>query len=112
MTIVIGGSSLSSCAKDDNPAEPEVTLEDALKDGTIVAFTFNLNGEEFYVAFLRVGAMGSGTCAPFCHFLVENLVVWIKMLTFVPLISNLILYGTTTKRNQFHWNLSCNATRH
>ena len=54
MTIVIGGSSLSSCAKDDNPAEPEVTLEDALKDGTIVAFTFNLNGEEFYVAFLRV----------------------------------------------------------
>ena len=55
MTIVIGGSSLSSCAKDDNPAEPEVTLEDALKDGTIVAFTFNLNGEEFYVAFLRVG---------------------------------------------------------
>ena len=55
MTIVIGGSSLSSCAKDDNPAEPDVTLEDALKDGTIVAFTFNLNGEEFYVAFLRVG---------------------------------------------------------
>ncbi len=55
MTIVIGGSCLSSCAKDDNPAEPEVTLEDALKDGTIVAFTFNLNGEEFYVAFLRVG---------------------------------------------------------
>lgn len=45
----------TSCGKADNPAEPEVTLEDAIKDGTIVAFTFNLNGEEFYVAFLRVG---------------------------------------------------------
>ena len=32
------------------------------------------------------GAMGSGTFAPFFTFLVENLVVWIKMLTFVPLI--------------------------
>ena len=39
----------------DNPVGPEITLEDALKDGTIVAFTFNLNGEDFYVAFLRVG---------------------------------------------------------
>ena len=32
----------------DKPAEPEVTLEDALNDGTVVAFTFNLNDEEFY----------------------------------------------------------------
>ena len=39
----------------DKPAEPEVTLEDALNDGTVVAFTFNLNDEEFYVAFVRVG---------------------------------------------------------
>ena len=38
-----------------NPVEKEVTLEDALNDGTIVAFSFNLNGEDFYVAFLRVG---------------------------------------------------------
>ena len=39
----------------DNPTQPEVTLEDALKDGTIVAMAFELNGEEFYVAFVRVG---------------------------------------------------------
>ena len=39
----------------DKPAEPEVTLEDALNEGTVVAFTFNLNDEEFYVAFVRVG---------------------------------------------------------
>lgn len=45
----------TSCGKADNPAEPEVTLEDAIKDGTIVAFTFNLNGEDFYVVFVRVG---------------------------------------------------------
>ena len=44
----------------------------------LAAYVNNLNG--------LLGAMGSGTCAPFCHFLVENLVVWIKMLTFVPLI--------------------------
>jgi hypothetical protein len=55
---------------------------------------------------------GQAPLRPFVTFLVENLVVWIKMLTFVPLISNLILYGTTTKRNQFHRNLSCNAKRH
>ena len=45
----------TSCGKADNPAEPEVTLEDAIKDGTIVAFTFNLNGEDYYVVFVRVG---------------------------------------------------------
>ena len=39
----------------DKPVEPEITLEDALKDGTIVAFSFNVNGEDFYVAFMRVG---------------------------------------------------------
>ena len=33
-----------------------------------------------------MGATGSGTFAPFFTFLVENLVVWIKILTFVPLI--------------------------
>ncbi len=45
---------------EDNPAPTtpvakEVTLEDALNDGTIVVLTFNLNGEDFYVAFMRVG---------------------------------------------------------
>ena len=39
----------------DKPVEPEITLEDALKDGTIVVLTFNMNGEDFYVAFVRVG---------------------------------------------------------
>ena len=39
----------------DKPVEPEITLEDALKDWTIVVLTFNVNGEDFYVAFVRVG---------------------------------------------------------
>ena len=56
IAIVMGGSSLTSCSSEsDNPVQPEVTLEDALKDGTIVAMAFNLNGEDFYVAFVRVG---------------------------------------------------------
>ena len=46
---------LTACSKEDNPVYHEVTLEDALNDGTIVAFTFNVNDEEFYVAFVRVG---------------------------------------------------------
>lgn len=53
---ICGASVLTSCKSDDgNPDEPEVTLEDALNDGTIVAFSFNVNGEDFYVAFMRVG---------------------------------------------------------
>jgi hypothetical protein len=56
IVTVIGGSSLTSCSNDsDNPVVPEITLEDALKDGTIVVLTFNVNGEDFYVAFVRVG---------------------------------------------------------
>ena len=54
LTVVIGASCLASCSKDDEPTQ-NITLEDALNDGTIVAFTFNLNGEDFYVAFVRVG---------------------------------------------------------
>ena len=55
-TLICGTSVLTSCKSDDgNPDEPEVTLEDALNDGTIVAFSFNVNGEDFYVAFMRVG---------------------------------------------------------
>lgn len=55
MVTVIGGSCLTSCNSDDNHAESEMTLEDALKNGTIVVLTFNINGEDFYVAFVRVG---------------------------------------------------------
>ena len=55
-TLICGTSVLTSCKSDDgNPDEPEVTLEEALNDGTIVAFSFNVNGEDFYVAFMRVG---------------------------------------------------------
>jgi len=54
IAVVIGASCLASCSKDDEPTQ-NITLEDALNDGTIVAFTFNLNGEDFYVAFVRVG---------------------------------------------------------
>ena len=32
-----------------------MTLEDALKNESIVALTFNVNGEDYYVAFVRVG---------------------------------------------------------
>ena len=56
IATVIGEGSLTSCSHDsDNPVVPEVTLEDALKDGTIVVLTFNVNGEDFYVGFVRVG---------------------------------------------------------
>ena len=56
MATVFGGSFLTSCkSNDDNPVEVKVTLEDALNNGTIVAFTFSVNDEEFYVAFVRVG---------------------------------------------------------
>ena len=56
MATVFGGSFLTSCkSNDDNPVEAKVTLEDALNNGTIVAFTFSVNNEEFYVAFVRVG---------------------------------------------------------
>ena len=58
--LIWGASMLTSCSSDtsDNPVTPDeyiVTLEDALKDGTIVSFTFTVNDEEFYVAFVRVG---------------------------------------------------------
>ena len=57
IATVMGGSCFISCtSSDDNPApEPEVTLEDALKDGTIVAFSFNIDGEDYDVVFVRVG---------------------------------------------------------
>ena len=56
MATVFWGSFLTSCkSNDDNPVEAKVTLEDALNNGTIVAFTFSVNDEEFYVAFVRVG---------------------------------------------------------
>ena len=59
MTLLALSMGLTSCndaaGVPDNPTQPEVTLEDALKDGTIVAMAFELNGEEFYVAFVRVG---------------------------------------------------------
>ena len=54
LTVVIGASCLASCSKDDEPTQ-DITLEDALIDGNIVVFSFNLNGEDFYVSFIRVG---------------------------------------------------------
>ena len=62
-TVLILGLAMTSCqgldavsGTEDNPVPTkEVTLEDALNDGTIVVLTFNLNGEDFYVAFMRVG---------------------------------------------------------
>ena len=54
LTVVIGASCLTSCSKDDEPTQ-DITLEDALIDGNIVVFSFNLNGEDFYVSFIRVG---------------------------------------------------------
>ena len=56
IVVVMGGSCLTSCSSsDDNPTVKEVTLEDALKEGNIVVLSFNLNGEDFYVAFVKVG---------------------------------------------------------
>ena len=56
--LVCGANVLTSCSQSDTPVNPDeymVTLEDALKDGTIVAFAFNLNGEDYYVVFVRAG---------------------------------------------------------
>ena len=55
IATVISGSCLTSCNSDDNNAKSEMTLEDALKNESIVALTFNVNGEDYYVAFVRVG---------------------------------------------------------
>ena len=63
VTVLTLGLTMTSCqgldavsGTEDNPVPTkEVTLEDALNDGTIVVLTFNLNGEDFYVAFMRVG---------------------------------------------------------
>ena len=62
-TVLILGLTMTSCqgldavsGTEDNPVPTtEVTLMDALNDGTIVVLSFNLNGEDFYVAFMRVG---------------------------------------------------------
>lgn len=54
LVIVIVGSCLSSCSNKDNPKEPEVTL-DALMDGTIMVLSFQVNDEDFYIPFVRVG---------------------------------------------------------
>ena len=54
---ICGATALTSCNKSDNPVSPEksVTLEDSLNNGNLVAFTFNLNGADYYVVFLKVG---------------------------------------------------------
>ena len=54
IAVVIGASCLASCSKDDEPTQ-DITLEDALIDGNIVVLSFNLNGEDFYVSFMKVG---------------------------------------------------------
>ena len=53
LAAVIVGSCLISCTQKNTPTEPETTL-DALMDGTIVVLTFQVNGEDFYVPFVRV----------------------------------------------------------
>ena len=56
VAAVMGGCLTSCSSSDDNPVSaPEVTLEDALKDGAIVAFSFNIDGEDYDVVFVRVG---------------------------------------------------------
>lgn len=53
LAIVIVGSCLISCNK-NNPHEQEVKL-DALTDGTLVVLSFQVNGEDVYVPFVKVG---------------------------------------------------------
>lgn len=53
LATVIVGCCLISCSK-ANPIEQEVKL-DALADGTIVVLSFEVNGEDIYVPFVRVG---------------------------------------------------------
>jgi hypothetical protein len=54
LATVIVGSCLTSCTNKIALPEQEATL-DALMDGTIVVLSFQLNGEDFYVPFVRVG---------------------------------------------------------
>jgi hypothetical protein len=54
--LVCGASLFASCSNnDDDKGIPEVTLENALYEGTIVTLTFNLNGVDYDVNFLRTG---------------------------------------------------------
>ena len=53
LAIAIVGTCLTSCNK-INPNKQDVAL-DTLMDGTIVFFLFQLNDEDFYVPFVRVG---------------------------------------------------------
>jgi len=53
LAIAIVGSCLASCNK-NNPNEQEVKL-DTLTDGTLVVLSFQVNGEDCYVPFVRVG---------------------------------------------------------
>lgn len=54
LATIIVGCCLTSCTNNFTPAEPEVTL-DALMDGTIVVLSFQVNGEDLYIPFVRVG---------------------------------------------------------
>ena len=53
LAIAIVGTCLTSCNK-NNPNEQEVKL-DTLADGTIVVLSFQVNEEDFYVPFVKVG---------------------------------------------------------
>lgn len=53
IAMVLVGNCLTSCNK-NNPNGQEATL-DALMDGTIVVLSFQLDGEDYYVPFIRVG---------------------------------------------------------
>jgi len=53
LAIAIVGCCLTSCSNKDNPTEQEVKL-DALMDGTIVVLSFQVNGEDFNVPFVKV----------------------------------------------------------
>jgi len=59
LLAVLTLATTTSCDKqsvNDNPVEvPSVTLDDVLNEGVVVNFSFNLDGEDYVVAFMRVG---------------------------------------------------------
>jgi len=59
LVAVLTLATTASCERqcmNDNPVEvSSVTLEDVLNEGVVVNFSFNLDGEDYVVSFMKVG---------------------------------------------------------
>ena len=63
-SLMTVSAALTSCSSDDgNAKESEIALEDALKEGNIVTLSFNMNGEDYEIAFPRHNSRLSASLA-------------------------------------------------